>query len=276
MGTRIYYFSGTGNSLHIAREVASLIPEVKLLPIVSLLKKEWIEINEDKVGIICPVYVNSIPIQVQRFLKKIEIRKVEYLFCMVTHGGFANVKIPRRVLQRILKKKGRELDAYFALKMTNNSATGIMPTFIPGVKSWADWIKIEKVEEREKHAMKELKGMVDIIEKGRKNIPTGRDGLGTVLFDRFINTFPESPNRRISFFTDETCTGCGTCERVCLSGTVKMVEGKPTWRKDVNCFHCYASFNFCPEQAILVKNYKFKDGRYHHPDITADDIASQK
>jgi NAD-dependent dihydropyrimidine dehydrogenase PreA subunit len=55
-----------------------------------------------------------------------------------------------------------------------------------------------------------------------------------------------------------------------------MEKGKTVWQKDVNCFHCYACYNFCPEQAILVKNYKRKKGRYHHPEITADDIASQK
>ncbi len=37
-----------------------------------------------------------------------------------------------------------------------------------------------------------------------------------------------------------------------------------------------ACFNFCPEQSILVKNYTHKDGRYYHPDVTAQDIAEQK
>ena len=186
MGAIIYYYSGTGNSLHIAREVSGRIPDVELLPIVSLLKKERIMISGEKIGIICPVYVNSIPIQVQRFLTKVEFGNVGYLFCIVTHGGFANVKIARRVLQRILKKKGWELDAYYSLKMTNNSATGIMPTFIPGVKSWADWIRPEKVMETEERAMKELVGMVELISRGKMNIPSVRDVLGTVFFDRFI------------------------------------------------------------------------------------------
>ena len=31
----IYYFSGTGNSLHLARELQKRIPETKLIPITS-------------------------------------------------------------------------------------------------------------------------------------------------------------------------------------------------------------------------------------------------
>ena len=57
---------------------------------------------------------------------------------------------------------------------------------------------------------------------------------------------------------------------------LKMDNGKPIWQKDINCYYCYACFNLCPEQAILVKNYIKKDGRYIHPGITAEDIAKQK
>jgi Pyruvate/2-oxoacid:ferredoxin oxidoreductase delta subunit len=56
-----------------------------------------------------------------------------------------------------------------------------------------------------------------------------------------------------------------------------MVDGKPTWQKDTNCYFCYACFSFCPEQSILVKRvYEKKDKRYSHPAIKANDIAGQK
>jgi flavodoxin len=37
MSTAIYYFSGTGNSLHVARELQQRLPESRLIPIVRLL-----------------------------------------------------------------------------------------------------------------------------------------------------------------------------------------------------------------------------------------------
>lgn len=86
----------------------------------------------------------------------------------------------------------------------------------------------------------------------------------------------EYTNPKINFYADSKCTGCNLCEKVCLSKKIKMNNGKPLWQKDIKCYHCYACFNFCPEQSILVKNYTYKDGRYCHPNVTAKDIAEQK
>jgi ferredoxin/flavodoxin len=276
MKTIIYYFSGTGNSLHAAREIAERMPGTVLVPIVSLLKKDRIDISGERIGFIYPVYVNSVPIQVQKFLKKIEFGHTEYIFSIVTHGGYTNLNIPRRTLQRLLTEKGKDLDGFYDLLLTSNSPTGIMPTFIPGVKKWVQLIQPEIVQEKEIEMQKAIDRFQDKIIEGKRSILHSDDGIKVKLFDRFINTFPEDPKRKISYYCDPTCTGCGTCEKVCLSGTIKMVDGKPTWQEEIDCFHCYACFNFCPEQAILVKNWKLKNGRYHHPKITADDIASQK
>lgn len=82
---------------------------------------------------------------------------------------------------------------------------------------------------------------------------------------------------QIGYIADDTCTGCGTCEKVCLSGRIEMADGKPRWRDDVSCRFSFACFNYCPRQSVLIdKWYMQKDGRYHHPDIAAQDIAAQK
>jgi hypothetical protein len=36
VSTEIYYFSGTGNSLHVARELQKRLPDAELVPILSL------------------------------------------------------------------------------------------------------------------------------------------------------------------------------------------------------------------------------------------------
>lgn len=43
MSTEIYYFSGTGNSLHVAKELQKRIQDTKLRPIVNHLKKNIIK-----------------------------------------------------------------------------------------------------------------------------------------------------------------------------------------------------------------------------------------
>jgi flavodoxin len=48
MGVEIYYFSGTGNSLHAAKELQKRIPEAVLVPILGLVNNEIIETGEKR------------------------------------------------------------------------------------------------------------------------------------------------------------------------------------------------------------------------------------
>jgi formate hydrogenlyase subunit 6/NADH:ubiquinone oxidoreductase subunit I len=84
------------------------------------------------------------------------------------------------------------------------------------------------------------------------------------------------------FCADSKCSGCGICEKICLSGKIKMVDEKPVWQKNVNCFFCYACLNYCPRYAVQIKStrtfktYTAENERYSHPYATADDIEKQK
>ena len=56
----IYYFSGTGNSLHVAQELQSRISGTKLIPIVSLLHNDSIAASGETVGFVFPVYLTTL------------------------------------------------------------------------------------------------------------------------------------------------------------------------------------------------------------------------
>jgi menaquinone-dependent protoporphyrinogen oxidase len=84
------------------------------------------------------------------------------------------------------------------------------------------------------------------------------------------------------FYYDEKCAACGICEMVCLAEKVLVVDGRPVWQEGVDCHGCFACLNFCPEESIQVesrwylKSHTDQNGRYHHPEITVQDIAGQK
>jgi len=85
------------------------------------------------------------------------------------------------------------------------------------------------------------------------------------------------PNMERSFYADESCNGCGICEKVCPTSKIKLAEGKPLWADSVHCAYCFACLHYCPAEAVQIKGRKTAEkGRYHHPAIKAADIAAQK
>ena len=276
----IYYFSGTGNSLHVARELQKRIPDTDLIPVLSLLNKEEIETKGESIGFVFPVYLTSTPDPVRRFLKKIDLKSAQYIFAVTTNCGY-----PGKVgmyLEKLFKKRGKNIDFYFTLKMVGNSPKGVMPSFMIK-QDWASRITKDKISALEFEVQNELDTICKTIINKEKNIGKYNPNPPHYLMKYLVRLLQipihwasEYTHPKINFYTDSTCTGCSICEKVCLSGKIKMNNGKPLWQNNIKCYYCYACFNFCPEQSILVKNYTRKDGRYWHPDVTVKDIVEQK
>jgi formate hydrogenlyase subunit 6/NADH:ubiquinone oxidoreductase subunit I/flavodoxin len=273
---KIFYYSGTGNSLHVARELQKRIPKTELSAIVSLLEKDNIIPDSDRIGIVFPVYVNSVPIQVRQFLSKLDPSNFKYIFAIATHGNYTNPTLSEILVDKLLKKRGKDLDSFFDIEMSVNTPRGIMPAWFPGGKDWADHIKEKNVAEKEKNVQKIIDEAVRIITSPKRTLRKSPSFTNRIK-EKLITRLTGKSGREIAFHADSSCTGCGICQKVCLSRKIKMVGDRPSWKKEIDCFYCYACFNFCPEQAILVgKEYLKKDGRYHHPSVTASDIAGQK
>ncbi len=272
MDTEIYYFSGTGNSLHVARELQKRIPETKLTPIVSLLDRNIIKTSAEVVAFVFPIHLAMIPVPVRKFLKKLDLKTAEYIFAVATRAGSQHRAFID--IENILKKKGKVLNSYFSLNMANND-----PKF-------EDWYPAtdEKIAGLEVEVQNKLNSIQKIILNREKSREKDTDftvpmpafpilSLILPILNRFYN---------VEFYPDSKCVRCGTCEKVCLSGKVKMVSEKPLWQKDIPCFSCHACLNYCPEQAAQIASTRFlkshteENGRYSHPYATADEIAGQK
>jgi len=275
----IYYFSGTGNSLHVAKELQKRIPETDLIPIVSLLNKDVIETNGETIGFVFPIYLTAIPVPVKDFIKKLDLKSTKYIFALATRVGS-----PHRAfidIEKILKKRGRSLDAYFTLNMGNN-ALNPNPTE-------------EEIAELESVVQGRLDSIQRTImnkEKNReKDTPRKIFSYSTIplpfasVFLRLIpllTVLAEHAGLKHFFYSDSKCTGCGTCEKVCLSQKIKMIDKKPVWQENVRCYMCYACINYCPAQSVQLRSTWYmkadttKMGRYSHPYATADDIAGEK
>ena len=284
MSTEIYYFSGTGNSLHVAKELQKRIPETRLIAIISLVNEAAVTTKAKTVGFVFPHYSSSLPKIVKTFIEKLSLGSSMYLFAITTRGRTGTMAFNE--IDKILRKKGRRLDSHFAITMPSGSD--------PLLKGYASRI----TEERIRRLESEMLARLDTIQRTIVDQEISREkdmGDGTpppaflVPFLPLISVmspllvrFGKLVETRFNFYCDEKCTACGLCEDICLAERVQMTNGKPVWQEAVKCHGCFACFNYCPVESIQVKSrwwlksYTDQNGRYHHPEIIASDIVEQK
>ena len=78
----IFYFTATGNSLFVARELGGK----NIISIPQALKKGELVYEADEIGIVYPVYGHMPPNLVKDFLKVAKL-KADYFFAVLTYGN---------------------------------------------------------------------------------------------------------------------------------------------------------------------------------------------
>ena len=293
MNSEIFYFSGTGNSLFVARRLARAIV-AKVTPVASVVGKSHIDVKSDALGIIFPCYYASlgesgVPSIVQEFVKKLTNIGTKYIFAVCTHGGFPSSTIDN--LSRLLESQGAFLSAGFAVRMSISYSAfdkinhalfhRPLPEMSYGEKE-SQAILFEKCAEK-------VGKMVPLI-SSQTPAPLETPGVTERIVSHFFlklsNKLFRSRYRKLShsesdsaewltknadkaFLTNDKCVGCGTCSRICPVGNIVMKDDRPDWQH--NCETCYGCYTWCPNAAIYGDIVEY-ERRYHHPDIHLSDM----
>ena len=281
MKTEIYYFSGTGNSLHVAKEIRHRLPDSALIPIISALGQDRIETDAEVLGIVFPLQGPTYPAAVKFFLEKIDLSHVQYIFAVATRGG-TTCRI-REEIDKRLKRQGKQLAAHFIITVFNND-----PKFKSGQKSYyCHPISPEELRDKTAEIQKKCDEISTVVTNRETYHPKDREysfRYGRLIERFIIRLIDGQSNKAIPdyFYTDANCTGCGLCEGICLSDRISMEEGKPCWDDNIVCYMCYACLNFCPVSAVQIrskwymKSHTPTEKRYEHPYGKAKDIQKQK
>ncbi len=254
----LYYFSGTGNSLKIARDLAEKLEDCKLVPIASIWQQETIISESEKVGFIFPLYWLGLPKIVYDFINRIDLNKANYIFSVITCGG-GKIGGSLHQLRNILKRKSKNLNSGFFIKMPDN--------YIPVFDAPS--------EEKQKILFENARKKVDKISMLIKESGMEVEKEKLPLIGRFMNRrFRKKVNNSdTKFSSDDNCNSCGICKDICPVKNISIVEGIPQWQH--KCQRCFACIHFCPQKAIQYGRKTSKRKRYHHPEVTIQDIINQ-
>ena len=262
MTTTIYYFTGTGNSLKIAKSLSEKLEECELVPIAKIWEEDKLFSLTEKVGFIFPLYYAGLPKIVYDFLNKIELSKSNYFFAVVTYAGDVNTT-PLVQIEAILNTKSKALNAGFYIQMPNN--------FILGYDIDSEVHQKKNFEE----ANKKINTIHEAVEKKEKNLSKEILEKHRIKSEKFNKDFRDNVyGYDKSFYAEDTCTSCGICVNVCPVNNITLDEGRPRWQH--KCQQCLACINFCPEKCIQFGNTTIKVQRYHHPEIAVNDLINQK
>jgi flavodoxin len=118
MNIGIYYFSGTGNSLYVAKDIAEKAGGA-LIPLASMIEQDIIKVDSEVMGIVFPVYYGELPVIIKRFAEKLANIEHKYIFAVCTFGGSAGYSL--KLLKGIIRSRGGELAATYRVHMPQNS-----------------------------------------------------------------------------------------------------------------------------------------------------------
>lgn len=253
----IVYFSGTGNTRHVAEMLAKeldhdCIHNMHALSPLELREPSTLQIRTDGKPVIWafPTYSWGVPPVIVNLLKGIEldddIRSVKHI--MVTTCG-DDMAYADRQFRAILSSRGLDCGGVYAIQMPNNYVAMTGFDVDPGMVAAE---KLERCPEAVAIVAKAIKnGGDDIL------IRKSFSWVKSKIIYPWFRKYAMSPK---PFHCTEGCTGCGTCSRNCPMANIEMVNRRPQWGNV--CAMCLRCYHICPQRAVQYGKTTTKKGQY--------------
>lgn len=253
----IFYFSGTGNSKHVADLIAKATNEkvVSMADCVKRMQYDFKLKKGERIGFVYPIYYWSLPSVVEEFAKNISLEKYgkHYTYSVATCGvatGGADMQ-----LAKILSKRGIGLHATFSVRMVDNY------TVVFNVKNTQ---KNDAVNLRAEESLKNIVFLINNKTGGYHNKLRGVWPASKITKPAYDLTRKTS-----AFRVSEDCIGCGICAKQCPTSAISLDYGKPVW-VNKKCSLCFGCLHHCPVNAINYGHMTKNHGQYTYHEAKED------
>lgn len=236
----ILYFTATGNSLYIARQLAN--ENTELLSIPQLMKNKQFEIEADEIGVVYPIYGHMPPYMVRQFIKKAKLN-ADYLFAVLTYGNRKCSAV--EIWDDIARKAGKTFHYISTIVMVDNW----LPNFDMNEQILIDKHIPENLEKIAADINAQKHWHESVTEEERQQ---HQGFMAFTGMDPEVGFLMKSENY---FTVTNACIGCGICTEVCPRNNYSLGSRGVDIHGD--CEFCFACIQNCPQKAIqFAKNEK--------------------
>lgn len=241
----IFYFSGTGNSYAVAKQIADHIEGEQVIPLAKFEDFKQCD-KAERIGIVFPCYGASAPDIVLDFKNKLFShidKKDKYVFAIVTyaHSPAGSYLAFKDDVNAWFKVKMPQNDIYGTVTLKSEKEKAVLARSVTLIDSFTEDILNKKA----KIMYLPIPGMRFLSKQGYKLVKNMHKDFGKTLY------------------ADEKCIKCKQCIKFCPVQNITF-DDKPVW--GANCVNCCGCVNRCPKEAIQVGKKTQGKSRYVHPD----------
>ena len=253
----IFYFSGTGNSLYVAKEIAKTFEHVDIVAIPQAIdEKRFVYENYSQVGFVMPLYFMGMPVMVKEFIDKISIPNAAYIFSIVTRAYTKGLVFTE--INKMLIKKGKNLnygkyisfpDCYIRWDQAHDEKSQLKV--------------FKKAEEQLEIIKQEILGEDIFIQKEGEILTSTSFVVNKIWSIRL-------PSINKSFKVSSDCIQCGICIKICPAKNIELEDNVIKWNE--KCQDCMACVQSCPSKAIYFNSRTKSKKRYRNPNISLTEL----
>jgi ferredoxin len=260
----IYCFTGTGNSLCVARWLTSTLGDACIERVAGNTQPVPSLSPYKSVGIVCPTYYSGLPPIVASFIERVDFTASDdvYVYGVVTAGGVQVHALEQ--MAAAVQRRGGRMRGGFSVMMPGNYILkyGAYP-------AWAQTLIMRRAQRR-------VGRIGRWVAERRMNVreasdsqqsESGRASAGALSASEFAGF---AQDYRVS----DVCTGCATCVQICPMHNVTIANGRPEF--GASCARCFACLQWCPAGAIDYKSITQGRKRYHNPNVSRSDFMRTK
>ena len=248
----IFCYSGSGNCLDIARNIAKKLGDTDIVLMRSAPAVTDVR-EAKKVGFIFPCYAGGLPGDVEEYVKRVRVSPTAYTFAVGQYAGYLGCglhKIDKRFHLNYWQGVSHQCSAIWLFPHQL-----MLPPITPAM-----------AQKRSEKKAKKIAAAVLAGEMSKKSPPKMHLNA---LESKVWPTLAKAKAKK--FDVTDSCIGCAQCVTLCPRNNIRLVDHKPQFGDD--CIQCLGCLQFCPQEAITLTEKTVKREHYHNPNVTVAELT---